>query len=245
MAAWPHTRSWSPGLIREYRKYVQIQAPLLKGRLEDCADLSMLLIVNFAAQRGLPLTFADNDIWVYKSSGSGGSLFNPEIARTRGFMRAGSVPVWKTKDEYYSAIKQKIGANALWRNNTEKNPAGPEPGDLLLGRGHAGLIFAVYLPNLSERWGDLAIPRPHPRACDSSIIVYPGPTIAKTQIDVLEYFRDDEGPKGPVKAGTRFDYLNHRGQGKERAELIYYANVYDSDFDPYEFRMFTASVFQD
>jgi hypothetical protein len=232
MAAWKHTTCWSPRLIKDYRRYVQSEAPSLKGRLEDCADLSMLLIVDFAEIYGLPLTFYGNDAMVYKSSGSGVSLMFDRVPLS--FVHIGSTPQWNSKEEYYLALKQKIGANALWRQNTERNPGGPEPGDLLLGRGHAGLIFAVYY--CCQR---------HPRSFDRSIIVYPGPTIAKTQFNVLEYFRDDDGPNGPTKTGTRFDYLNHRGGGKEKAELIYYANAKDPDFDPYEFRIFTPSVFQD
>src|ERR1044072_7550407 len=71
MPAWNHTSTWTSQYYEAYRKYVKVSAAALKGRLEDCADLSMLLIVEFAAQQGLPLTFTDNQDIYYSSKADG------------------------------------------------------------------------------------------------------------------------------------------------------------------------------
>jgi hypothetical protein len=224
MAAWSHYTDWSPSTYRIYRRTVARTASSYKGRTEDCADLSTGLIVDFASTNGLSLTFKDNIGRGYCSKAS------QEWHALPGHRLS-----WSSKEEYYNAIKRRLDARALWNWNTVRNPHGPEPGDLILKPDHACLVFAVYPPGVR-----------HPKSRDSTIPVFPGAVKAAAQFNVLEYFRDGEGQTiGPPVSATRFDYLNHRGQGipvKQKAELIYYASVNDPDFKGFEFRMYNNTV---
>jgi hypothetical protein len=61
MAAWKHYKFWTDHLYDAlYRKYVMDNAAKYEGYTEDCADLSLFLLIDFAAENGLPLTFYDN-----------------------------------------------------------------------------------------------------------------------------------------------------------------------------------------
>jgi hypothetical protein len=214
MAAWNHTNSWSDDYYEAYRKYVKANAAAMQGREEDCADLSMLLIVNFAAEQGLPLTFTDNKDIRYSSKESGqiplsGLHLKYDKVTVPTFMRVNpaayrggppwsyttiDVPsgvtfrfaytnyTWTNKEEYYTAIKQRINANALFNKNTEVNPHGPQPGDLLLSKDHAGLVIALYPAGV-----------PHPKAADTSIKSWVDQATALKEVNVLEYFRDNHG----------------------------------------------------
>jgi hypothetical protein len=71
MAAWKHWQYWNPGTYQAYRKYVIDRAPLFRGRVDlDCADITLVLLIEFAADRGLPVTFWDNDQVRYPSKGT-------------------------------------------------------------------------------------------------------------------------------------------------------------------------------
>jgi hypothetical protein len=234
----------------------------MKGREEDCADLSMLLIIMFAAQEGLPLTFTDNQGIRYSSKLSGqdpeggmhikykktdvmlptgGVTFNHSNELTwesaplevpSGVIYSSTNYTWKNVEEYYTAIKQRINAEALFNNNTEVNPLGPQAGDLLLSDSHAGLVIDSYPPGLS-----------HPKASDSSIKSWVDPATALKEVNVLEYFRDNHGViNHENKTKVHFDYLNHRGEKKPKAELIYYRRAEDARADGFEFRKYNSRV---
>jgi hypothetical protein len=263
MAAWNHTKSWTDAYYKAYRNFVKAQASSMMGRTEDCADLSMLLIINFAEQEGLPLTFTDNGDIQYSSKqdgqwpaagwnveynridvptgivgvapGSGGfplwETKRVEIPKSIDYT-FGNNYTWKNKDEYYTAVKNRIGAKALYHKNTELNPFGPQSGDLLLSKGHAAIVIEAYLPGL-----------PHPKAADTSIKDWVDPDTAETEINVLEYFRDHHGALTEEnKTMAHFDYLNHRGEKKPKAELIYYRRVKDAIDDGYWFRKYNSGV---
>ena len=127
---------------------------------------------------------------------------------------------------------------ALLNENTEVNRGGPEPGDLMVKHDHTALVFAIY------RAG-----RAHPRAQDRSIPVVPGPEQARLQLSQTEYFRQampapsDKRPN-EIDHETRFDYLNHRGEGKQAAELILYARVSEMRQQGFEFRKYRANVLE-
>jgi hypothetical protein len=218
---WRHGHTSRSGLLSayaEYRKYVQDNAPKLKGHTDDCVDLSMRLIVEFAASKGLPLISKDNFQVQYILKGY------RQTPAAEGFHHNYT---WNTKDEYLKAIQKRIDAASLWTWNTEKIYPGPEPGDLLLKSDHAAIVFATHQPG-----------QRHPKAGDHSVLDYPGGTIAASQLNVLEYFRHPHerkpGPWAPIR---HFDYLNHRGDsGKQKAELIYYASVSEPDLSSFEFR---------
>jgi hypothetical protein len=263
MPAWNHTNSWNGTFYDDYRKYVRFGASAMKGRLEDCADLSMLLIVEFAAMQGLPLTFTDNREVRYSSRAAsqfptsgvnitytrtdvnlptGGVTFMPggglgwetaPLEIPTGVKYAGDKNyTWINKDEFYLAIKNRINAAALYKYNTEVNPLGPQSGDLLSSKGHAGLVIDAYPVGLG-----------HPKASDMSIAPWVSPESALKEVNVLEYFRDNHGViNDENKLKVHFDYLNHRDEAKPKAELIYFRRAEDAISDGFEFRKYNAKV---
>ncbi len=263
MAAWNHTSSWTNAYYDAYRKYVNVSASGVKGREEDCADLSMLLIVEFAAREGLPLTFTDNQDIHYSSKADGqyptsGMHVNYDridvptgnvAVNSRGEIGWQYAPVeipkglsiytgtnytWKNKDEYYTAVKNRINAGVLYKKNTEVNPFGPQSGDLLLSKSHAGLVIESYPVGIG-----------HPKAYDSSIEPWVDQATALKEVNVLEYFRDNHGVLNDEnKLKVHFDYLNHRGSEKPKAELIYFRRAEDARADGFEFRRYNSSVLQ-
>ena len=130
MPAWNHTDSWNDGYYDAYRKYVKFNAPAMKGRLEDCADLSMLLIVEFAALYGLPLTFTDNREVIYSSraaSQNPTSGMNLTYTRTDVNVPTGGVTFmpggglgWETAPlDIPSGFKYAGDKNYTWINKAE------------------------------------------------------------------------------------------------------------------------------
>ena len=224
MATWSHRAYWTPQVYGNYRRYVQANAPRLKGRTQDCADLSIYLIVEFAAPNGLPLTFVDNANVRIISKGSitvSGCRCRVEVEAFQ--LEVGLLPG---------------GDHAHQREGTvvveyRRQYGGPEPGDLMLKGDHAALVYAVYQPGSR-----------HARAQDTQVPVFPGAQQAAIQPTTQEYFRDADGQMvGPVTPVRRFDYLNHRGEGgKQAAELIYFAPVNDPGFSGFQFRKFNSLV---
>jgi hypothetical protein len=101
---------------------------------------------------------------------------------------------------------------------------------------HAALVIQVYPPGIT-----------HPRARDKLIPVFPGHDQARLQLNQTEYFRQEiPGPEvyhpNEIDCETHFDYLNHRGFGKERAELIYYTRVSEMRSQGFDFRMYKSGV---
>ncbi len=138
MSAWPINASWMGDIrYRDYRASVQRKAPEYEGRTEDCADLCMWLLIDFASWHHLPLSLWDNAGDEYRASDHW----------------------WPDRYQYYNRVRRRIGASALWQRNTIRKGAGPEPGDLLLHPTHAALVAAVYAPGVAHpRAGDAAIP---------------------------------------------------------------------------------------
>jgi hypothetical protein len=261
MPAWNHTNIWTDDYYEAYRRFVKSKAHLLKGGTEDCADLSMSLIIDFAEQNGLPLTFTDDRNLQYSSKrdgqwpsaglnveysiipvptggvtvdASGGPVWETGLLKIpqQFDYYFGDNCVWKNKGEYYAAVKRRIGASALFSKNTEPISTAPRSGDLLLSKGHAAIVMDAYLPGL-----------PHPKAADSSIESWVNPETAAKEVHVLEYFRDNHGVINEEnKTKAHFDYLNHRGEKKPKAELIYYRRVEDAVADGFSFRRYNSSV---
>ena len=225
MSAWPHYKFWTDDLYEvTYRKYVMDNAEKYEGDTADCADLSMTLLIEFAAANGLPLTFYDNAGVRYISKGERQSPRN--ILTTYG---------WKDKASYLHAVKYRIGAKSLLKQNMEPNVRGPQPGDLMIKEDHAALVFRVWPARM-----------PHPLApqCDKKggIPLFPADAEqAKTELNQTKYFRDS--PFGPVPSPwPHIDYLNHRGYGKEKAEIMYFADVQAMRNDKFEFRRYRKLV---
>jgi len=248
MAAWKHSQTgWDDKAYSGYRKHAMSVAPSFRGRQEDCADLSMLLLINFAVSNGLPLTFEDNAGRRYISKAEG------TLLRWGGGPYLLSDPTWSTSEDFRRIVRQRIGVAALWERNTVVNPHGPEPGDLMIiyrlgftsGAGilgsmklrhHTSLVYRVYkVAELHAKWNDKSIPN------------FPGSETAETQMNVTEYFKGTVNEDGATAFRTldmdpHLDYLNHRGEAKPSAELIYYANARQVRDDGFQFRMYSKVV---
>jgi hypothetical protein len=244
MAGWNHTNQtgWDADAYMEYRKLAMYKAKSFRGRKEDCADLSMMLLVQFAAKEGLALTFKDNGGARYISKADG---VMANIGSTRILITDLS---WKTPEEYLAVVQRKIGVEALWKHNTVKNQYGPQAGDLLMiytekwwglrtDRHHAALVYRPYPVGTS-----------HPQEKDTSIPNFPGGDAAEEQVNVTEYFKGTVDPDSGVTLSraadgdSHFDYLNSRASSKRNAELIYFANSRQATADGFEFRMYGSNV---
>jgi hypothetical protein len=53
MPAWMQGNNWNGSYYKAYRDYVETTAPSLNGEEEDCADLSLRLLVDFAEEHAL------------------------------------------------------------------------------------------------------------------------------------------------------------------------------------------------
>jgi hypothetical protein len=251
MAAWEHSNKmgWTDESYMAYRAYVVHQAESYQGRPEDCADLSMLLLIEFAADQGLAVTFIDNEDQLYISKAEG--VFVDSIAyqhRHRLSPPPGTqVPElqakvvsrdlrWNTRYEFTTVVKRRIGAKSLWRRNTIVNPHGPQAGDLLLSESHAGLVFAAYPPGVD-----------HAKLFDRGITDFPGSDAAKEQVNKTAYFKGTVNIYGrtayrSADGDTHFDYLNSRSNKKRNAELIYFANARQAQDDGFQFCMYGKQV---
>jgi hypothetical protein len=243
MPAWKHTAQWSDDLKAAYRKTVASTAPTKAGNQGlDCADLSDSLLIEFAARNGLPLMFKDNDDVEYRSRFDGQSPYRevPVVGYRMG-------KTWSTKDEYMNAVVARIGTKALSEKNLDPADCNPiEAGDLMIAFKdnihHTSLVYRVYGAGES-----------HPYAGRADIPDFPGDEEAIKRVDQWNYFRgtileekDDKIirlTRNPDK-DVHVDYLNYRSQRKDRAELIYFANVRQMRADGFKFRWYTDDVFK-
>lgn len=228
--AWMAMTYWTDQHYQDYRKYVAKEAPKLRGNTDmDCADLSMVLVINFASQNSLPLEFRDNDGVVYSSAAV--EQDPPAMIRSK---------TWRNVKEFTAAVTSRLGTEALWKSNTEVNPDGPQAGDLMIdfdGRiHHSALVFAVYLRGI-----------PHPMSKMQHIQDFPADTPLQDGDEIAihqpytEYFRDRD-----PNSDQHIDYLNHRSNRKAAgAELIYFAKVGQIRKAGFEFRKWSKDVMID
>jgi hypothetical protein len=203
----------------------------------------MLLLIEFAAQEGLPVALKDNDGNVYRSRTEYTSYAIGGVAGgVMGVLGIGyaarNTVSWKNADEFYQAVKQRIGAEALYGPNTVVNYGPPAPGDLMLRKTHCALVYRVYPPG--ER---------HPLAGDTKIPSFPGAATAKQQSHVTEYFKGTVGSDGVTLSRDpdqdyHYDYLNSRADAKRNAELIYFANAAQIHSDNFVFCKYAAAVLE-
>ena len=244
MPAWKHSEvnDWTAWeTYQNYRKYVASKASSFRGREEDCADLSMSLLIDFAADQGLPLTFEDNAGRRYISKASG--VVIPYTHQNPHVVVSGQG--WTTKEEYRRWVLNRIGVHSLWTRNTVVNKAGPEQGDLMIiyknggERHHTALVYRVY-----------AAAEKHAKTDDKGIPNFPGGDAAEKQLDVTEYFRGTLGTDGATKTrlpdgNVHIDFLNHRSVKKPKAELIYYAETKQLTDEGFQFRQYNSKVTDD
>lgn len=232
MAAWKHHRYWTAHLYSLYRKYVYVRAESLEGSTLDCADLSVSLLMEFASFKGLCVTFTDNDGTRY-------------ISKATGQCPSGLKHWGDRQEKYVQAVLDRIGAESLFLHNMDINPRGPEVGDMMLKADHAAMVYRVYLPGmvhpLAERFVGNATPRE-----TAPIPQFPGDLPARAQLHQTRYFRELSPAVGPMPPSSpHIDYLNHRGFGKERAELILFADAGEMVKMGFDFYQYDDSVLDD
>jgi hypothetical protein len=239
MAAWVHSaqKRWNEVHYYEYRKIVANKAASYRGRSEDCADLSMMLLIRYAAKEGLPVTFEDNAGKKYRS--------------TDDYIHFGGV---NPTDLYIAIVHDKIGVEALWKRNTVVNPTGPTAGDLLIrwssktftmgkikveveDNHHAALVIRHYNIGVS-----------HPLEKDK-MPDFPGAESAEDMLNLnkTQYFRGTTDKNGVTVSrrpdrDVHFDFLNSRSSAKRNAEVIYFANARQLQEEGYQFRMYSNNV---
>jgi hypothetical protein len=222
MAAWKDSNTWNNASFNGYKEFVATQAPSYKGSTEDCADLSIKLLIDYAAGRYLPVSFWSTWDVLYSSRAAHQwpGVWPPN---TLGLS-------WSDKKSFYDAVKRRIDSKSLLEKNTNPvdNCADVWTGDLMLKGDHTAIVFAVYQPGEVHRFLQRA-----------DIPDFPGPDIAASELDVLEYFRTARTLRGssrsippPELNKVHIDYLNHRGEAfpptaskKQKAELIYFADA--------------------
>lgn len=248
MSAWDHRYGWTSDVYYRYRKYVMANATSYEKSERDCADLSITLLIEFAAKHLLPLTFQDAVDGKYISKAKG------LIQKTsKGNYELDDDVTWKSKDDFVKAVLSRTSAWDLYRYNSRINEYGPVPGDLMLrakekSDSHAALVFGTYSP------GQPAIPeykdlKGYPN--------FPGGNSAMKQVNQTRYFRGDvdadgvtlsREPKPPFDKDVHFNYLNSRGNAKRNAELIYFANerqLRNDGFDFYEYSFLVTDNWPD
>src|SRR5262249_20809463 len=133
MAAWKHdpTKSWrSNDNYAAYGTYASWWAHGYRGRDDDCADLSMKLLIDYASANGLATTFEDNAGGRYISKAGAPIAKNPFtnelIYNDKPHPFADHS--WSNPDEYFEVVSKKIGVEALWKHNTKVNSIVPHVG---------------------------------------------------------------------------------------------------------------------
>lgn len=256
MPAWEHMYGWNSDVYYRYRKYVMSKAKGLEKSDRDCADLSMTLLIDFAHDLKLCLTFTDATGGRYISKAKG--LIQPN---NKGGWELDDDITWNDKEGFVDAVLGRTSAWDLAKHNTRINQYGPVPGDLMLRAktgwvgpisypaSHAAIVFGTYMP------GQYA----EPEYKDvTGYPDFPGGDVAMKAKDQTRYFRGDVDeksgvtkarvPKSPYDKDVHFNYLNSRGDAKRNAELVYFANarqVRDEGFDFYEYSLLVTDNWPD
>ena len=255
MAAWVHRFGWNADVYYRYRKSVMFKAKDYEGSDRDCADLSISLLIDFAASLNLCVTFTDATGGTYISKARG--LIQPT---TKGGWEVDDDITWSSKEEYAKAVLKRTSAWDLAKYNSRVNQYGPTPGDLMLRAkkgwfgpiaypaSHAALVFGTYAPGqrADPEYKDL---KGYPS--------FPGGDAAMKAFNQTRYFRGDvdangmtiaREPKPPFDKDVHFNFLNSRGDAKRNAELIYFANARQirvEGFDFYEYSLLVTDNWPD
>src|SRR4051794_28807293 len=242
MAAWAHRYGWNSDVYYRYRKAVMAKARSYEKSDRDCADLSITLLIEFAAAHGLCVTFTDGKDRRYISKAGGLVQGSPG-----GKYELDDDVTWDSKEEFLATVRKRTSAWDLFYHNSRVNEYGPVPGDLMLRAeakddSHAALVFGTYAP------GQPAFPEYRDPAGYPS---FPGGDAAMKNYNQTRYFRGDvdadgvtiaREPKAPFDKDVHFNYLNSRGNKKRNAELIYFANARQMREDGFDFFEYSLLV---
>jgi len=220
LAAWKHTKWWNNSWKKKYRAYVATNAKSYLGRTEDCADLTMLVLIDFAEKNGLPLTFWHGSGCTYVSKSC-------NFSSKKDFVK---------KVQKGIASADMFGASGKTFNTSyDKKIKNVRPGDVYVEAGHVSLVVGVAAP------GKLSGGQQYKDKTKKDVIARKGVWDWDTQSpekhpDHLEWIYNPASTKG-----YRIDYLNHTGSvNRKKAELKY--NRLHSDFSG-KFRFWGGGVF--
>jgi len=259
MAAWTHYATWDGNnrkVYATYRKYVTQNAPGRRSTKDlDCSDLSITLIIEFAAKYGLPVTFKDAEGAFYSSKAR-----SAIVPKTSGYDGAGAgagaprydedTRVWDNSEKFLAVVRDKLQTKSLYLYNMELNsPSGPDSGDLMIRyrtkwfgtkvdqkNTHTALVYQSYAPGA-----------PHLLENRKDVPSFPGRDQANSQPNT-EYFRGTVDASTGVTTyrapdmDTHFDFLNSPADRKRIAELIYFANARQLRDEGFEFYRFKEGV---
>jgi RHS repeat-associated protein len=196
-AAWEHTQYWTPTLQNQYRQFVFDNYKKYLGRTEDCADLTMLLLLDFASDNGLPITMWHGSECLF-------------VSKSCNF---------STKEEFVNKVLSDIGSRDLFGTGKTYN-SGPDKsegqilaGDIYVEPDHAALVVFAAWPggvSLGQQMQNGKIgAKPGVWEWDASV--------AEQNPNQLEWIYNPSSTDG-----YRVDYLNHTGsKNRKKAEVKY------------------------
>jgi RHS repeat-associated protein len=196
LAAWTHSRYWDYAWKGKYAEYVANNFRKYLGNQSDCADLTMLVLIDFASDNGLPLTFWHGSGCIYASKSCKFSEKQAFIDKvTKGI---GSRDLWGTGRTYNTG--QALGEMDIGS------------GDVYVEAGHAALVVNVAWQGALSlgqvRRGNQVVAKP-------GILLW-NEHFANQHPDILEWIYNPSSVDG-----VRVDYLNHSGRLRPNAEIKY------------------------
>ena len=216
MAAWVHRYGWNADAYYRYRKYVMAQAPSYEKSDRDCADLSITLLIEFAAGHGLCVTFMDSKGGIYISKATGLVQGSPG-----GKYELDDDITVDLKDEFLTTVRKRTSAWDLFYHNSRTNEYGPVPGDLML---------RAKAKDDSHAAPESSAPTPGQPAYPvyKDEVGYPnfpgGGDVAMKDYNQTRYFRGDvdaDGSRSPASRrprSTRNGHSNYPGRAEQEAE---------------------------
>lgn len=249
LAAWKHTNWWNDGWKQKYRNFVSQHAKDYVKRPEDCATLTVMLLVDFAAKNGLPVTLR----------GQGGCLW---ISKSCQF--------WKGKDDFYQRVtkggkgQRGVHSYEVFNHNTgpDKKDEAILSGDVGTKLGHAFLVVNAMKPGVLSAGQQRNLPTTSPaptsqpttarRPTSQPTTATAGVITAKPWVqkwdEVYAYSHPEKhffiySPSSTKE--VRIDYLNHSGVGKRTAvaEIKYNRLVSELKAAGFHFRFWHRIVF--
>lgn len=142
MEAWVATQKWSPQIVEKYRLYVQAEIKSMiqkadagqvnKNTVFDCADLAVHLLVGFASENNLPVTFTLADGQVVTNE-------TPSVLLTLSDGTQKTVEL--NSGNFEDVVRNFSNSTSLQKDMTDM-PHGykPQAGDLSNSGGHVNVV---------------------------------------------------------------------------------------------------------